>query len=504
MSIPTATYVRVSTDSQAEPDKTSLGEQQAAINAYCQDHDLDIIAKHTDIASGASRKRPGFVALQSDIRAGRVQKVVAWNADRLARSGSAMGDLLDTHNPADRVIETVQTRFDYKYSGLMAEIARIERESILERTASGRVGAAKLGRVPAGKPPYGYTRNETGRPVVVAHEAQAVAALFTLYANERMGMPSIMPVLAREHGLRYSSVMLYKMLRNPAYVGRLDYKGVTIPTPPIIDDSTFQRAQRILDSQRTRGTQGKGSTKYVYTLQKLLTCEGCDRLLGVRSRGEKGGESTRYYRCYGYTPACRPHPYIRADDIEPRVWDEIAGLLKHPRTLINRFTDGLHDGALAADITGAVKDVARWTRKAERLLALYLDEVIDRQAYERQAGYINEPLEAAQDRLERLHREREAQAAQGDIAEAFIAFCEQREGTLDGLDAEGRQAVLRAVIEQATIGYDNQVHYRLRIPMPTKGTFEDMAYRFEGISASELAKHGLDMVASPLTDSRAC
>ena len=77
-------------------------------------------------------------------------------------------------------------------------------------------------------------------------------------------------------------------------------------------------------------------------------------------------------------------------------------------------------------------------------------------------------------------------------------------GTLDGLDAEGRQAVLRSVIEQATIGYDNQVHYRLRIPMPTKGTFEDMAYRFEGISASELAKHGLELVASPLTDSRAC
>ena len=202
-----AIYSRVSTEGQDSEDKTSLTEQLAEIESYCEAKGYTVEARYQDIASGVKRDRPAFRTLQAEARRGSFDVVVSWKADRLARSGSSMGDLLDAVEAGRVEIETVSGTFDRRYAELLASVARLERESIKERTLMGKRGAAKLGRVPAGKPPYGYCIGKDGKPEVVEAEAQAIRRMFDLYVNAKMGTPSIRETLAREFGYRVSAAL---------------------------------------------------------------------------------------------------------------------------------------------------------------------------------------------------------------------------------------------------------------------------------------------------------
>ena len=390
-----AIYTRVSTESQDGEDKTSLIEQVGEIEAYASAKDYTIVARYQDIDSGVKRDRPGFLAMQADARRGSFDIVLAWKADRLARSGSAMGDLLDATEPHKVGVETISGAFDLRYAELLASIGRMERQSIAERMELGKMGAARQGRIPSGKPPYGYRIGEDRKPVIMEFEAEAIRRMFDLYVSARMGTPSIRATLEREFGYRVSAAHIYNLLTQRAYIGTYAYRSVEIPCPPIVDRELFDRAQAV---KKERLIRGLGNTKVHYLLQHLIKCEGCGRMLGARTRRE-GPRVHRYYHCYGFTSACRKHPYINADDLEARVWSEISAVLKRPDLLSAKFNETADTGSLAEDIEGAGREVAKWDRRNGRLVSLFVGESITKTEFDHQRKFITEPLEAAQERL---------------------------------------------------------------------------------------------------------
>ena len=113
-------YVRVSSDQQAGEESVSLDEQTRDCSAYAAERGYSITHRYQDVESGISRTRPGFRQMQADAKAGQFDIIISWKADRLARSGSAMGDLLDA--VGRRVgVETVKETFqstDCRANGL--------------------------------------------------------------------------------------------------------------------------------------------------------------------------------------------------------------------------------------------------------------------------------------------------------------------------------------------------------------------------------------------------
>ena len=388
-----ATYCRVSTSAQDGEDKVSLDEQISDMEAYCQRRGLTIVARYQDIASGVLRDRPGFVALQDGARGGAFDVVLAWKADRLARSGSGMGDLLDSVEPRRVSIETVVEHFDQRYAELMASIGRMERRNIVERSLMGKRGAAKLGKIPAGRPLYGYDKDDDGKPVINEAEALVVSRLFRMYADDRQGVPTIAKTLDSEYDFKRTAAGLYWMLRNETYAGKMVYDGVEIPCPPIISKALWDKAQACLSKNLVRGA--KGNTKVNYLLQQTVHCDGCGRLLSARTRREKNGNLLRYYRCRGYTRECRPRPYIRADELETQVWHHIRGVLARPDLVVERFSSDTNFDALAEDIRVAEGDLRKWTQRNERLTAIFVQGIIDQDEFEHQRRFVQEPLEAA-------------------------------------------------------------------------------------------------------------
>ena len=160
-------YTRVSSVAQAAEGKVSLSEQSKAIEAYCEKAGLELVQTYSDIASGTSRQRPEWLRMLAAAKAGNFEHLVAWNADRLARGGGPMSDLLDAAPASKVTIHTANgTVFDRRYAELLAAVAKIERDSFQERAQTGKRGRAKAGRLPVSRTPYGYrmVRADDGRP----------------------------------------------------------------------------------------------------------------------------------------------------------------------------------------------------------------------------------------------------------------------------------------------------------------------------------------------------
>ena len=68
---------------------------------------------------------------------------------------------------------------------------------------------------------------------------------------------------------------------------------------------------------------------------------------------------------------------------------------------MKRFSDPNGD-TLDEDIRSAERDLQKWTRRNERLTAIYVQEIISHDEFEHQRRFVMEPLEAVAERLGRL------------------------------------------------------------------------------------------------------
>lgn len=143
-------YARVSTHDQ------NLDLQRAALeSAGCE-------RIYDDNLSGTRRDRPGLERALETLREG--DTLVVWKLDRLGRSVKdlvelvgelerrnvhfrSLTDAIDTSTPAGRF-----------FFHVMASLAQMERELLIERTRAGLVGAKAQGRVGGRKPKMTHSK----------------------------------------------------------------------------------------------------------------------------------------------------------------------------------------------------------------------------------------------------------------------------------------------------------------------------------------------------------
>jgi DNA invertase Pin-like site-specific DNA recombinase len=142
----TAVYLRVSTDEQL------TDSQRVSIEQYLGD---DIAAWYIDRGvSGAARVKPSLTRLCADIEAGEISKVVVYRLDRLSRN--AVEALRMLFRWAEQDVEfvavdqpvlsaTKDDPFRVTKLAMFAELAQIERETLIRRTKAGLVAARARG-----------------------------------------------------------------------------------------------------------------------------------------------------------------------------------------------------------------------------------------------------------------------------------------------------------------------------------------------------------------------
>jgi DNA invertase Pin-like site-specific DNA recombinase len=105
----------------------------------------------TDKLGGARLDRPGLNEALSHLRAG--DTLVVWKLDRLGRSVKGLVDLVNTLEAREVHFRSLTDGIDTKtpagrfFFHIMASLAQMERELIVERTRAGLAAARKLGRI---------------------------------------------------------------------------------------------------------------------------------------------------------------------------------------------------------------------------------------------------------------------------------------------------------------------------------------------------------------------
>ena len=497
-----ANYGRVSDKTQAEDDKVSLSEQFEDMEVYCRSKGPCEIVRYQDIGPGWSKNRAGFQEMLRDARQGKLDGIVCWKLDRLSRGMYPAAALLEVIEDHQITIEAVKEAVDPKYFALMAAIGKIEIDNFKERSAMGRRGAAKQGRVP-NKLPYGYCRGEDGRAVIVEEEARVVRRIFNMYVHDGLGATLIGDILTAEcvpparSAKRWHQARVNHILGHSAYKGILEYgkakhvatdtgkkvypqppeTWIEVPVPPIVDLKTWNRAQEL---KKERFSKSKRNTKVIYALQHLAKCGKCGRRLGCRSfwggtHRRNGKEYTytlstpnRYYHCYGLYQRirCREHPYIPAGRLEELVWMEVKGILQNPELIVTGMedADSGNGGLLLEEIALAESELKKIQEDDERAVRLQVTGRITEEEFDRERELLRQRLEATNKKLDEYRMRQAAGAYHEDLSTTVTAWAENVNRGLSALSEEHRKEVLALVLEEVVVRTDNRVVITLAIP----------------------------------------
>ena len=178
-----AAYLRVSTDQQ------SHDSQRTELEDYCARRGWKEVRWFTDTASGAKQSRDGLNALMEQVRRGKVDAVVTFKLDRLARSLPHLAQLIAEFQSYSVALICPSQGIDTSNSNpaamlqinVLAAVAQFERELITERVNAGLRAARERG-VRLGRPPKAH-KHAAAVSALVAEGLSAAAI------SRKLGLP---------------------------------------------------------------------------------------------------------------------------------------------------------------------------------------------------------------------------------------------------------------------------------------------------------------------------
>ena len=411
-----AIYTRVSTIDQV--DGTSLEEQRRMCEAAVTAHAWEVAEVYSDRgASGTSSTRPEWQRMLADCRSGKVQAVVVAKLDRFARKAAdaitetdRFGDLgvtlvvvkeqIDMSTPAGRMMRT-----------MLAGIAEMERDMIVDRTTNGQRAKARNGEWPGGRPPFGWRlegKSRDARPVPDERERQVLTTAYELLVQKRLTAGQVADRL-NDAGLtpriaaRWNFDVLRRTLVNPtlhtgqtvwggtasgsvykrSHHTRLKHDGTPLygePIPLTVPDPPFTKAhhQAVLRAFARRSTRGQSQAAVTQMLSIRLYGPCGKPYLGVTL----SAKDYDVYRCTGRRHTAGPDKcqcaQVQAQALDARVWSEVERLLGDPDRLeaMARQWLAVPDDTSDDDAALAVAGIDQQIAKRERAVARATTELL--------------------------------------------------------------------------------------------------------------------------------
>jgi DNA invertase Pin-like site-specific DNA recombinase len=146
-----AIYVRVSTSEQ----ETAM--QEAELREYCSRRSWNVTIYKDQGQSGAKESRPALNALLNDLRRRKIDVVVVWALDRLARSLRQLLTISEECRSLGVDLVSLKQNFDTTLPAgrlifqVLGAVAEFEREMLRERVRAGMAQARRAGKT-VGRP----------------------------------------------------------------------------------------------------------------------------------------------------------------------------------------------------------------------------------------------------------------------------------------------------------------------------------------------------------------
>jgi site-specific DNA recombinase len=303
-----ACYCRVSTDKSEQLD--SLEKQIGFFNDLVNQGDYELYKLYADegISGKQAKKRPQFLQMMNDARSHKFESILVKDISRLSRNTV---DFLNCIRELKSIgINIYFTNINMNIEEcsefmltIFASLAQEESKNLSSRVKFGKKINAAKGRVPNFV--FGYNRIDTFTLEINEIEANTVRYIFDMYVKMGNGEAKIanelnnQNILTKKNRTKWSQKTIGDILKNQLYIGKIiNHKSEVVdfltgkrktiaadmqltvekPNLQIIDDETFEKAQRILKNRGemfSMSFKGKARPSNKYPLSNLIKCSEC-------------------------------------------------------------------------------------------------------------------------------------------------------------------------------------------------------------------------------------
>ena len=217
-------------------------------------------------------------------------------------------------------------------------------------------------------------------------------------------------------------------------------------------------------------------------MQHLLRCGECGHNFHAKSTWStinvRNGKNyrydlpapRRYYKCNGMQSmrlSCREKPYIRAEQLEEPIWNEVKRVIQNPDVLIDCIdnSNAQGSGSLEEEIAQAERDLRSIQMEEDRAIRLFVSGKITEAQLDLQRKFITERLESARAKLDDYRAQETSGAEKRLLMETILAWAREVGQDLDELTNERRKEFLQMIVEEVVIDWDNNVNITLAIPI---------------------------------------
>jgi site-specific DNA recombinase len=495
-------YARVSTEEQAKKGYSLLDQvRQCKIKAG-----TDNVKEYIDDGhSGEFLERPGLEQLRRDVKDGIIDTVIVHDPDRWSRN--LMNQLIVTDEIEKRaVIVFVNGEYDKSPEGklfyqMRGAISEFEKAKINERMTRGRRQKARQGKVLRDFKVYGYSYDLNDEVFKVnEEEARIVKVIFQLFTipNELVqGANGIAKYLTAsgvptKTGKKvWHRQVVRQILLNEVYIGnfyqnKYDTEGmlgnehrkeedkvriklrpkeewILIPTPPIIDEFTFEQAQKLLAESRRR--YAKDSLNQ-YLLSGMLRCGHCENTLTGRYTTNWGKKSFEYtdikntagskFRGCGLRVKC--------EEIDQKIWDSLEQKLLARIDVTSEANPDLPEKETIdqLELKRVCKEIDKVKNGREKLIDFLASGELDDQgdnairAKLREISEKESLLKTKKEEIEeRIKKSHELNYSELSMDKAVTYYLERKNSANEELTFEDKKQLIRMCIREVRVYKDH-------------------------------------------------
>ncbi len=391
-------YIRVSTEDQAR-EGFSLGEQKEKLEALCKYKGYEVYKVYKD--AGISAKdithRPQFQQMLEDMKAGKINYIVAYKLDRVTRSVKDLETLISTLEQyhcyliCDRDDVNTSTANGRFFVRMLTVLSQLEIEIVSERTKFGLGGAIKAGHIP-GPCPFGYYRDTDKTIKIDISTKDIVIRIYQLYL-EGKSYQQIANILNDENvpspvKSKWGDSTIEKIINNRIYMGDFErykkdkdreseiYMNVV---PPIISRAMWE------DTQNQKGKNQRSYSRHrVYIFFQKLICPMCGKIMTGKGAGGKKSKYM-YYTC----EKCKI--YFNEDDIEEILIDYILDFIEYDYQ-VNKFFYPLLAEKKDDEAKEIEKEIKKYKDQKKRLIKVYKDGILEMEDFAEDINAIDKKL----------------------------------------------------------------------------------------------------------------
>ena len=395
-------YMRVSTEDQAR-EGFSLPEQRERLETFCKFKGYEIVDYYEDagISAKTGNYRPEFERLKNDIKAKKINTIVALKLDRITRSIYDWENLMTFLDENGAYLDCVNDEINTTsangkmISRLLMSVSQNEIERTSERTKVGLAGAIKCGHIPH-IAPLGY-KHEDKKLVIDYSTKDVVVRIFDLYYNG-YSYQKISNLFNNEKVLgkgNWRDSTIVTILENEIYKGDFVHgKRTKHPTyyenvvEPIVSKEMWEDCQ----VQKKKNSRSyKRTLTYLY-LQKLK-CPRCGRILGGKATTKKNGSTYFYYYCND----CKIE--FKEKVINDYFSQFISELVEYD-SVVNQFFLPMIKQKFDEPKEQLEKEIKEQNNKLERIKKAYINGVFELKEYNEEKKIVEKAISELESKLD--------------------------------------------------------------------------------------------------------